>query len=169
MRARILAVLAYTAAGLTLLVAAAVPFFLMGFFTNVVAHAGLHVDAAYVGGPVARTLDRNGYRILIGQPVYPHALQRIEPFVQIAFTPADKLPAQVSDEIDLDGDGQPDVRVSFALPAGARAPAQGNVVALNGKYQSFAGPGGGSFSRLMVRAGNQIVVRVPLNQEFAGR
>ena len=43
MRARILAILAYTGAGLILAVAVCVPFVLMGVFSNVVAHAGLHI------------------------------------------------------------------------------------------------------------------------------
>ena len=47
MRTRILSILAYTGAGLTLLVAVCVPFVLIGAFTNVVAHAGLHIDATY--------------------------------------------------------------------------------------------------------------------------
>ncbi|MGO8757250.1 MAG: hypothetical protein ACLQG3_03920 [Terracidiphilus sp.] len=169
MRTRILAILAYTGAGLTLLIAVCVPFFLMGAFSEAVAHAGLHIDAAYSGGTIARTIQRNGYRIDVYQPVQPRMLERIEPLVQITFEPADALPAQVSDEIDLDGDGPPDVRVSFAVPADPSAPLRGDVTALNGKYLSLANVGGDSFSRMVVRTGNRIVVRVPLNRERAGR
>lgn len=105
MRTRILPVLAYTGAALTLVVAVSVPFVLMGAFSNAVAHAGLHIDPAYSGGTVVRTVERNGYRIVVDQPVQPRLLERIEPFVQIVFEPAPSLPAHVSDEIDLDGDG----------------------------------------------------------------
>jgi hypothetical protein len=179
MRARILSILAYTGAGLTLLVAVCVPFVLMGVFSNVVAHAGLHIDAAYSGGTIARTVQRNGYRIVVYQPVQPRLLERVEPFVQIVFEPADSLPARVSDEVDLDGDGRPDVRVSFAVPADVRvsfavpadasAKMRGDVTALNGGYVSLADVADESFSRMVVRAGNQIVVRVPMNKVVAGR
>jgi hypothetical protein len=164
MRTRILSILAYTGAGLTLLVAVCVPFVLIQGFSNAVAHAGLHIDAVYSGGTVARTIERDGYRILVYQPVQPRLLERIEPFVQIVFEPADALPARVSDEIDLDGDGRPDVRVSFNLPADPNAPLRGDVTALNATYISLTNQGGESFSRMAVRTGNKIVVRVPLNR-----
>jgi hypothetical protein len=169
MRARILSILAYTGAGLTLLVAVCVPFVLMGVFSNVVAHAGLHIDAAYSGGTIARTVQRNGYRIVVYQPVQPRLLERVEPFVQIVFEPVDSLPARVSDEVDLDGDGRPDVRVSFTVPADASAKMRGDVTALNGSYVSLGNVSDESFSRMVVRAGNQIVVRVPVNKAAAAR
>ena len=164
MRKRILSILAYTGAGLMLLVAVCVPFVLFQVFSNAVAHAGLHIDPAYSGGTIARTMQRDGYRILIYQPVQPRMLERIEPFVQIVFEPADALPAHVSEEIDLDGDGRPDVRVSFIMPADPNAPLRGDVTALNASYISLASVGGESFSRMVVRTGNKIVIRVPLNR-----
>lgn len=164
MRSRILSILAYTGAGLTLLVAVCVPFVLMGAFTNVVAHAGLHIDAVYSGGAIARTVQRDGYQIVVYQPVQPRLLEHIEPFVQIVFEPADSLPAHVSEEIDLDGDGRPDVRVSFAMPADPNAPLRGDVTAHTQNFISLTNVGGESFSRMVVRTGNKIVVRVPMNK-----
>ncbi|MGD1106865.1 MAG: hypothetical protein ABR865_07450 [Terracidiphilus sp.] len=169
MRARILSILAYTGAGFTLLIAACVPFVLIGAFSNVVAHAGLHIDPTYSGGTIARTIQRNGYRIVVYQPVQPRMLERVEPFVQIVFEPANSLPAHVNDGVDLDGDGRPDVRVSFSVPADASAKMRGDVTALNGGYVSLANVADELFSRMVVRAGNQIVVRVPVNKEVAGR
>ena len=163
MRARILSILAYTGAGLTLLIAVCVPFVLMGVFSNVVAHAGLHIDATYSGGTIARTIQRDGYWIMVYQPVQPRLLERVEPFVQIVFEPADSLPARVSDEIDLDGDGRPDVRVSFSVPADAGAKMRGDVTALNKGYVSLTNVSDESFSRMVVRTGDKIVVRVPVN------
>jgi hypothetical protein len=165
MRARIVTVLAYVGAAVTLIVAACVPFVLMGVFTKAVAHAGLHVDASYSGGTVARTISRNGYDVVVYRPVYPHALQQVDPFVQIAFKPVASLPEHVSEEIDLDGDGQPDVRVNFTVPANPKARPPGEVVALNGKFESFAMPGDYSFSRLMVQSDDAVVVRVPLTEK----
>jgi len=162
MRERVIAAIAYTGAALTLLVAACVPFLLIGIFTNAVAHAGLHVDDAYTGGAVTRRIDRGSYQIAVYEPVYPRGWQRIEPFVQIDFSPASALPAQVNDAIDLDGDGQPDVRISFAMPTTSLASPRGDVIALNGKYASLKDVGGDSFSRLLVQTGTKIVVRVPL-------
>ena len=169
MRKRMIAVLPYVGAALTLVIAICVPFFLFGAFTKAIAHAGLHVDATFSGGTVARTIERNGYQIDVYQPVWPRALQRVEPFVQIVFIPADALPAQVSEEIDLDGDGQPDVRVSFVVPADSHAPLRGGVTALNSKYQSLANVGGDSYSRLVVRMDNQVIVRVPLSDVSGGK
>jgi len=164
MRARILSILAYTGAGFTLLIAACVPFVLMGVFSNVVAHAGLHIDSVYTGGAIARTIQRDGYQIVVQEPVQPRLLERVEPFVQIVFEPADSLPARVSDEVDLNGDGQPDVRVSFSVPVDAGAKLRGDVTALNGGYVSLVNVSDESFSRMVVRTGNKIVVRVPVNR-----
>jgi hypothetical protein len=141
----------------------------MGVFSNVVAHAGLHIDATYSGGTIARTIQREGYRIVVYQPVQPRLLERVEPFVQIVFEPVNSLPARVSDEVDLDGDGRPDVLVSFSVPADAGAKLRGDVTALNGGYVSLVNVADQSFSRMVVRSGNQIVVRVPVNKEIAGR
>lgn len=177
MRSRILAVLAYSAAVLTLLVAILTPFLLMGLFTKAVAHAGLHIDPIYSGGTVVRTLTRTSshgtYQIEVYQVVRPHALQAGGPFVQVTFHPVSALDSQISEKIDLDGDGQPDVRVDLTIPADARARPGGSVVALDGKYRSFSAGlpsasahgrswDNSSFSQLIVRTGDTVVVRVSL-------
>jgi len=169
MRTRVLSILAYTGAGLMLLIAACVPFVLIGAFSDVVAHAGLHIDPMYSGGTIARTVQRDGYRIVVYQPVQPRMLERIDPFVQIVFEPVDRLPAHVSDEVDLDGDGQADVSVSFTVPADASAKMHGDVTALNGKYVALVNVADESFSRMVVRTGNEIVVRVPVKKQVATR
>ncbi len=169
MRKSFTAVLGYFAGGLTLLVAILVPFVLMGFFSNAVARAGLHVDEGYSGGVAARTIARDGYRIVVNQPVKPHLLQRMEPFVQVAWEPASALPAQISEDVDLDGDGRPDVHLTFAVPADAKEPLQVNVASLNDNYQSFAGVENESYSRLVMRTDRGIMVRVPLSRKFSTR
>jgi hypothetical protein len=78
--------------------------------------------------------------------------------------PVSALPPSVNEQIDLDGDGQPDVRVSFAVPADPRAHLHGKVVALNAQFRSLSDVSGDSFSRLLVRTGDEIILRVPLNQ-----
>jgi len=166
MRARILAILAYTGAAVVLLVAILTPFILIGVFSSAVARTGVRVDPVYNGGAIVRTVACDGYHIDVYQLVRQHALQEGEPFVQIAFRPITELPRQVSEEIDLDGDGQPDVRVSFTLPADPGARPAGEVVALNGKFQSFRMPNrvpaSLAFSQVMVQTDGAVVVRVPL-------
>lgn len=167
MRKRILKILAYTGATLTLLIAFSTPFYLMGAFSGAVAHAGLHIDAAYSGGPIARSYQRDGYQIVVHQPVLTHALQQASPFVQFEFKPASTLPAMVDEEIDLDGDGRNDVHVTFAMDRRAGAKLSGNVVALNDNYETIMGVGDDSFSRMLVVVNNAVVVRVPFHAAIA--
>ena len=62
------------------------------------------------------------YSIDIHRPVYPHLLQSEKPFVQLDWRPVSALPQHVSDMVDVDGDGQPDIRVSFDVPTDPKAP-----------------------------------------------
>ena len=171
MRTRFLAVLAYIGAALSLLVAACTPFVLMGAFSQAIARTGIHVDAVYSGGTISRTVLRDGYQVDIYRPVQPHALQRVAPFVQIAFRPANSLPRHFSDEIDLDGDGRPDVRISLVVPKDPNVRPTGEVVALNDRYRSFRMPGSGpiGFSELIVQSNGAVLVRIPTNPRIAQR
>ena len=169
MRKRLIAILAYMGAALTLAIAACTPFVLIGVFAKAVARTGVQVDAVYTGGAVARTLMRSEYQIDVYRPVHPHALQQGDPFVQLAFRPASALPRRFSDEIDLDGDGQPDVRIGLTVPTNPNARPTGEVVALNAKYRSFRIPGGAfSFSQLMAQSNGAVLVRVTINKEGPG-
>jgi hypothetical protein len=160
--AKVKTVLGYTAAGLTVAAALLTPFLLMGAFSSVVAHAGLHVDEKYAGGPVACAIDHANYKIEISQPVRPRLLERGESYVQVAFSPADKLPTTVDETLDLDGDGQPDVHLRFAAVGSEETALKGEVTALNTKYLSFTSPASEGISRIVARIGNRVVVRVPL-------
>lgn len=160
---RIPSALAWTGAGLTLLIAALVPFLLINTFSRAVAHAGLRVDENYTGGVVVRTIAHGNYKTLVYQPVHPHFFQRNQPFVQIAFEPISALPAEVQEKVDLDGDGQPDVLVRFLRPDTAQNAVQGNISALNSRYQSVENAHEKSFSKMILRIGNRIVLRVPMN------
>lgn len=163
MRERTRSILAYTGAALLLVVAILVPFKLIGGFTGLIAHAGLRVDSVYTGGEVARAIQHSGYQVAIHQPVRPHWLQRSEPFVQVDFSPVEALPAIVDQQLDLDNDGRPDVRVHFSVPADPQAPLHGSVAALNARFLPLANVSDDSFSRLLIRTGDRIVLRVPLN------
>jgi hypothetical protein len=156
------AILGYTAAGATVLAATLTPFLLMGFFTNGVAALPLHVDEVYSGGPKMRAISMGAYSIDIHRPVYPHLLQNEKPFVQLDWSPVNALPARVSDVVDVDGDGQPDLRVTFDVPKDSKATLLVNVEPLNPRYQAMQNVGKKKFSRLIVRVDNAILVRIPL-------
>jgi hypothetical protein len=154
--------LGYTAAGLTVLAAVLVPFLLYGVFTKGFASLGLHVDEMYSGGPKVRTIHTAAYSIDIHRPVFPHMLQTETPFVQLDWKPVSALPGHVSDLVDVDGDGQPDVRVSFDVPKDPKMPLRVNVEALNPRYEAMRNVGKEGFSKLIVRVDDAILVRVPL-------
>jgi hypothetical protein len=75
----------------------------------------------------------------------------------MTWTPAAKLPARVSEEVDLDGDGTPDLKVSFDT-----ASLRLDVAPLHAGYRGVHVKGAISFSELIARVNDGIVVRVPL-------
>ena len=154
--------LGYTAAGMTVVMAMLVPFLLMGLFAKGFTRLGLRVDEMYSGGPTMRTIQERGYTIEIHRPVYPHMLQTEKPFVQIDWKPTGALPDHVTDTVDIDGDGRPDVRVSFDVPKNPKEALRVNVESLSPRYQAMRSVGKQKFSELIVRVDDKILVRVPL-------
>jgi hypothetical protein len=159
---RLRSTLGYTAAALTVLAAVLTPFLLMGMFSKGIAALGLHVDEMYSGGPKLRTIQAGAYSIAIHRTVYPHMLQNEKPFVQMDWSPVSALPAHVSDTVDIDGDGQPDVRVTFDVPADLKAQLHVDVEPLNAQYEAMRHVGKEKYSMLIVRVDNAILVRVPV-------
>jgi hypothetical protein len=153
--------LGYTAAGATVLAAVLVPLLLMGMFSKGVVALDLHVDEMYSGGPMVRTIPHGEYSIVIHRMVSPHMLQNEKPFVQMDWSPVSKLPAHVSDTVDVDGDGQPDVRVDFDVPSDAKAVLHVNVEPLNARFEAMRNAAKEKYSRLIVRVDGKILVRVP--------
>lgn len=158
------AILGYAAAGATICVAILVPFLLYGTFTNAFARLGLHVDEVYSGGPKLRTIQASGYTIDVHRTVSPHLLQNAMPFVQLDWRPANVLPSRVDDLVDIDGDGKPDVRVSFEVPQNPKAPLHVDVVSFSPAYASLHAIRKQRFSALIARVDNAILVRIPLNR-----
>jgi len=156
----LMAKLGYTGAGLTLCAAVLAPFVFYGMFTKGFASLGLHVDEMYSGGPKIRTVRAAGYTIDIHRQVSPHMWQREKPFVQLDWKPVSALPSHVSDLVDIDGDGQPDVRVTFDVPKDPKAPLRVNVDSLNPRYEAMRNVGKQKFSDLIVRVDDAILVRV---------
>lgn|SRR5271166_298104 len=156
------AILGYTAASATVLAALLTPFLLMGVFAKGFVALGLHVDEVYSGGPKARSIPMGAYSIDVHRPVFPHMLQSEKPFVQLDWRPVSALPQRVSDTVDIDGDGQPDIRVSFDVPRDPKAPLRVDVDTLNPRFEAMHNAGKEKYSRLIVRVDNAILVRIPL-------
>jgi hypothetical protein len=163
MMKRLLAILGYAVAVLTIAVAVLGPLVWFGFFSRAAARTSLRVDPTYTGGEPARTLARDTYQIVIYKPVLKRApLSATGSFVQIVWKPASTLPAAVSEPLDLDGDGRPDCVVSFQVPRDPLAKLRVTVKPLNTLVQPMNEVGKDSFSSLIARVNDTIVVRVPL-------
>jgi hypothetical protein len=155
--------LGYIGAGLTVLGAALIPFVGIDVFTRAVAATGVRTAAIYSGGEPAYAIDRGVYRIVVHRPVHKTApLQRVEPFVQIAFRPASALPARIEERLDVNGDGRPDLAVAMDVPRDPAAPLAADVAALSGAVKPVGRVTRESFSRIAARVGDAIVVRVPV-------
>jgi hypothetical protein len=157
--------LGVAAAILTMVVAIMVPFVMYGLIAKGVARMGLHVDEVYSGGPTVRTIQHEAYSINVHRIVTPHALQSEKPFVQMDWTPVSALPEHVADNVDVDGDGQPDLRVSFNAQKDANAELRVDVEPLNNRFEAMRNTGKDQYSRLIVRADAAILVRVPLRHQ----
>ena len=162
---RLKAVLGYTGAVLTVVAMLVMPFVLFPLFQQGVAATGVEVDPVYTGGATARVIAKDGYRILVGRPVRSRALLgRPAAFVQLAWQPAGALPARVADEVDVDGDGRADLTACFEVPADTTAELFVDVTPAGGMVRPLRRASRGSFSALIARVGDRIVVRVPLAQ-----
>jgi hypothetical protein len=160
---RLTAILGYAIAVLTIAVAVVGPLFWFGFFGRAAARTSLRIDPSYTGGEPARTIARDTYQIVIYKPVLKRTpLSATGSFVQIVWKPVSALPATVSEPLDLDGDGQPDCVVSFQVPRDLQAKLRVTVKPLNNLVQPMNGVGKDSFSSLIARVNDTIVVRVPL-------
>ena len=154
--------LGVAAAILTMVVALMVPFVMYGLIAKGVARLRLHVDEIYSGGPTVRTIQHQAYSVNVHGIVTPHALQSEKPFVQMDWTPVSTLPERVAETIDVDGDGQPDLRVNFNAPKDPKAELRVDVDPLNERFESMKNAGKDHFSALIVRVDDEILVRVPL-------
>lgn len=162
---RLRPVLGYTAATVTVVAALLTPFVLIEMFTRGVAATGVRIDPMYTGGRPDHTIAKGNYRVVVHEPAMPRApLQRGEPFVQLVWQPVSALPPRVSDEIDLSGDRQPDLRVTFDVPRDPKAELRVDVTPLSSLVRPMRRVGKDSFSALIARVGDTILVRVPLKR-----
>ena len=107
-------VLGYIAAslGIPIIIATSVG---MPFWSELLVSAtGVTISPWFTGGAVARTVDHGTYRTDIHCPVFDALIgERKLGFVQVDWTPLEPLPAQIDEEVDVDGDGQVDFRVEW--------------------------------------------------------
>ncbi len=160
---RLSSILGIAAAVLTVAFAVVTPFIWSGAYNRLgAAMSNLRIDPVYTGGEPARTLERPGYQIVVYRPVPKRAfLSQSSAFVQIVWKPASALPAHVVEEIDVDGDGRPDLVASFDVPRDPRAGLRLSVKPLDSRFQALNSIGKESFSELIARVNDTIVVRVP--------
>jgi hypothetical protein len=122
----------------------------------------LRIDPIYSGGEPARVIDRGGYQIVVYKPVPKRApLSQSGGFVQLVWKPVAALPAHVSEEIDIDGDGRPDLVATFDVPRDPHAELRLTVQPLSTLLKPLNAIGKVSFSELIARVNDTIVVRVP--------
>lgn len=160
---RLSAILGYSAAVLTVAVAVVGPLFWFGVFTRAAGRTSLRIDPIYSGGEAACIMPRDGYRIVLYKPVAKRApLSQTAGFVQIVWAPASKLPAAISEPLDLDGDGHPDCVVSFQVPRDPKARLHVTAEPLTALVLPMHEASDDSFSFLIARVNDTIVVRVPL-------
>lgn len=160
---RLRTVLGYSVAVLTIAVAVVGPLFWFGVFTRAAGGTSLRIDPMYTGGEPARTIPRDGYHIVIYKPVPKRApLSQAAGFVQIVWTPASKLPASISESLDLTGDGRPDCAVSFQVPRDPRVKLHVTLEPLTALVLPMHEVSDDSFSSLIARVNDTVIVRVPL-------
>jgi hypothetical protein len=168
---RLTAILGYVGAALTIAAMLLAPFVLFNVFGKALVATGIHVDPVYAGGEPLCTVTKDGYRVVINRPVLPVApLTRAQPFVQMAWEPADGLPLHIADEVDIDGDGQADLLACFDVPHDLAAALYADVTPIGNKVRPLHHVSRSSgVSALIVRVNNRIVLRVPLTREQAAQ
>ena len=102
-----------------------------------IAATGLEHSANWSGGEVVQTLQHGTYQTEVHRPVFDALIgEHKKGFVQVAWRPADGLPARIDEEIDADADGQADFRVDLDTVAqqATLTPYSANVMELEGVY-----------------------------------
>ena len=135
--AKLKSVLGYTVAVLSILIMIAGVGAWSFMSEPFISATGLKHSANWSGGEVAQTLEHGTYRTEVHRPVFDALLgERKAGFVQVAWRPADGLPARIDEEIDADADGQADFRIELetATEQASLTPYSPNVLELEGVY-----------------------------------
>jgi hypothetical protein len=160
---RLTAFLGYLAAGLTIAVAVAAPFFWFGAFNSAAARTTLRIDPIYTGGELSHTIHRDGYDIVVYRPVPRRGLfGPNRAFVQMVWKPVSRLPRTIADQVDLNGDGKTDLIAFFDVPQNPSVEPSVTVRSLTAQVEPMDGVKKDSFACLIARVNDTIVLRVPM-------
>ncbi len=105
--------------------------------TKLVAVTGLHVTPWFTGGEVFRKVNHGLYETRIHRPVFEGLLwNRRQGFVQVDWAGTQRLPSGIEEEIDYDGDGNPDFKIAFSTSdkAAILTVLNPDVLSLEGTY-----------------------------------
>ncbi len=105
---------------------------------NLAASTGLAHSANWTGGEVVRTVEHSAYRTEIHRMVFDALIgEHAKGFVQVAWRPAEALPARIDEEIDADADGSADFRIELetATRSASLTPHSPMVLGLEGVYR----------------------------------
>ena len=93
----------------------ATPFIGMGAWAPTLARAtGMKVSPWFSGGEIARTMEHESHLTRVREPVFQGLFgRRAEGFVQVEWQTKEHqaLPVIIDEELDVDGDGMPDLRI----------------------------------------------------------
>ena len=79
----------------------------------------MKIHPRYSGGEVLRTYESNGMKIRINRPVFDALLGESKiGFVQVTFTGTGRLPENIRESIDYNGDGEADFTVYISTVSG---------------------------------------------------
>lgn len=138
--AKLKSVLGYTVAALSiplLLAAMAVWAVFTELPGQLAVQAGLKTSPNWTGAEVVQTIGHGVYQTEVHRPVFDALIgEHKKGFIQVAWRPADGLPARIDEEIDVDADGQADFRIDLdtATRQASVTPHSPNVLELRGVY-----------------------------------
>lgn len=128
------AILGYLVAVITIIIVLPTFVGLEGWGNRLVYATQLRVSPWFSGGDIERTMNRNGYNIILHKPVFMGLIGETSTgFVQMEWTPFSALHGTINDEVDYDGDGQNDFRVRLDTVNGQAKvyPENDRVIGLN--------------------------------------
>jgi hypothetical protein len=137
--AKVKSLLGYSIAamGIPLMIAAVLVVRVLGLNQLFLEASGLKTSANWTGGEVVQTIEHGTYQTEVHRPVFDALIgEHQEGFVQVAWRPADGLPARIDEEIDTDANGQADFRIELdtAMQQAALTPYSPSVLELEGVY-----------------------------------
>lgn len=111
----------------------------IGFWSSkLVEVTKVTINPRYTGGNVINTISHGDYNTLIHRTVFDGLFSdRKDGFVQINWSPLDSLPANITEEIDYDGDGKSDLKIALNTEncTAEIEPYNDQIVDLEGCYQ----------------------------------